>query len=66
MAEARAAPTLGGHGTRSSAHHPPAVQWVVGQIPGSELVVIDGAGHGAHLSHPDGFASFVRQVVDRA
>ena len=32
-------------------------------VPGAVLVEIEGAGHGAHLSHPDGFARLVRVAV---
>jgi pimeloyl-ACP methyl ester carboxylesterase len=31
---------------------------------GYELLVIEGAGHGAHISHPDAWAQFVRATVD--
>src|SRR5207302_1304119 len=33
---------------------------------GTEAYVIDGAGHGAHVSHHAAFAGFVRRVVDAA
>jgi pimeloyl-ACP methyl ester carboxylesterase len=59
-------PVVGGHGTRSMPHHPPAIEWLVDNLPRATLVTIDGAGHGAHLSHPDGFASFVEHVVAAA
>jgi pimeloyl-ACP methyl ester carboxylesterase len=35
-------------------------------LPGAELVEIPAAGHGAHLTHPDAFASLVRRTADRA
>ncbi len=59
-------PVVGGHGTRSRDHHPPAVRWIVERVDGAELMVVDGAGHGAHLSHPDAFASLVERAVERA
>ncbi len=31
--------------------------------PTAPVVVIDGAGHGAHASHPDGFADLVRLAL---
>ena len=34
--------------------------------PAAELVEIEGAAHGAHLTHPDAFAEFVRAAVARA
>ncbi len=46
-------------------HHGRAVSWLVGNVPGAEEAVISGTGHGAHLSHPDAFAAFVRLVVAR-
>jgi len=58
-------PAVFGRGTASLPHHLAAVSWLVGHVPGSELVVIEGAGHGAHLTHPDAFASFVRTAVAR-
>ncbi len=35
-------------------------------IPGAEMSDLGGAGHGAHLTHPDAFAHFVLQVVKLA
>ncbi len=40
--------------------------WLVEHTPGAELFEIAGAGHGAHLTHPDAFAAFVRAAVARA
>jgi pimeloyl-ACP methyl ester carboxylesterase len=31
--------------------------------PAATMVTFEGAGHGAHLSHPDAFAEFVREVL---
>ena len=36
------------------------------EIPGAELVLLDGADHGAHVSRPDEFAALVRRALDRA
>ncbi len=36
------------------------------QIPGAELVLLEGAGHGAHTSHPEDFAALVRRGLERA
>jgi pimeloyl-ACP methyl ester carboxylesterase len=60
-----AVPAVFGRGTASLPHHRAAVGWLVEHVPGSDLVEIDGAGHGAHLTHPDAFASFVRAAVAR-
>ncbi len=56
------APVLSGRGTRSEPHHRFAAEELARQV-GREIVVIEGAGHGAHLSHPAPFAQFVRQAV---
>ena len=34
--------------------------------PGGELRVVEGAGHGAHLTHPNEFADLVRLALARA
>jgi pimeloyl-ACP methyl ester carboxylesterase len=53
-------------GARSRPHHRQVVGWLAEHVPGAEMVEIEGAGHGAHLSHPDGFAELVRTTVGRA
>jgi len=58
-------PAVVGRGTRSLDHHRRGVAWLVEHLPDAELVEIDGAGHGAHLSHPDAFAVLVRRAVER-
>jgi pimeloyl-ACP methyl ester carboxylesterase len=59
-------PVVLGRGTNSLPHHRDAVEWLIEHAIGSELIEIDGAGHGAHLTHPDAFAGFVRAAVQRA
>ena len=54
---------FGRGGPASSAHHRETVAWLASHVPGAVLVEIEGAGHGAHLSHPDGFARLVRVAV---
>ncbi len=54
---------FGRGGPASSAHHRDTVAWLASHVPGAVLVEIEGAGHGAHLSHPDGFARLVRVAV---
>jgi pimeloyl-ACP methyl ester carboxylesterase len=44
-------------------HHRRIVEWLAEHVEGAEMVEITGAGHGAHLSHPDAFADLVRRVV---
>ena len=46
--------------------HREGVAWLVDHTPNAELFEIAGARHGAHLSHPDKFADFVRRAVARA
>ena len=59
-------PSLFGRGELSIDRHRQGVAWLADHVPGSELMDIPGAAHGAHLSHPDGFAGFVRRAVDRS
>jgi pimeloyl-ACP methyl ester carboxylesterase len=61
-----AMPAVFGRGDRSSARQRGGVQWLVENVVGSELIEFPGSGHGAHLSHPDAFASLVRRTVERA
>ncbi len=61
-----AVPAVFGRGTASLPHHRDAVTWLHEHVAGSGLVEIEGAGHGAHLTHPDAFAGFVRAAVARA
>jgi pimeloyl-ACP methyl ester carboxylesterase len=57
-------PTFAGRGSRSVPHHRRAAEVVAGTVPGASLVEIEGAAHGAHLTHPDAFGLMVRQVVE--
>jgi len=59
-------PAVFGRGSASLPHHRDAVGWLVEHVSGSELFEIEGAAHGAHLTHPDAFADFVRATVTRA
>lgn len=56
-------PVIAGHGSASGARHVEDATALVAQGAGRHLVVIEGAGHGAHITHPDRFADLVRQVV---
>jgi pimeloyl-ACP methyl ester carboxylesterase len=53
-------------GAASAPHHRATVAWLAAHVPGAQRVEMPGAGHGIHLSSPDAFAGFVRQVVDLA
>ena len=59
------APTVVGCGTLSSAHQQRAGRESAAAIVNAplQLVVLEGAGHGAHVSHPDAFADLVAKVV---
>jgi pimeloyl-ACP methyl ester carboxylesterase len=61
-----AVPATFGRGERSASRHRDTVAWLAAHAPGGELVEIAGAAHGAHLTHPDAFASMVRSAVARA
>jgi len=59
-------PVLAGRGTRSPAHLRRAAEELAATT-GCDLVSIDGADHGAHLTHPEAFAaSFAARVADLA
>ncbi|MGA3147379.1 MAG: alpha/beta hydrolase [Acidimicrobiales bacterium] len=56
-------PTLYARGATSASRHREAVVWLVEHTPDAELVEFPGAGHGAHLTHPDAFAAMVRRTL---
>jgi pimeloyl-ACP methyl ester carboxylesterase len=57
-------PVLLGRGSRSIPHHRQGIDALVELLPVSEVVEFAGSAHGAHISHPDAFAAFVRRVVE--
>jgi pimeloyl-ACP methyl ester carboxylesterase len=59
-------PSTFGRGERSAPRHRDTAAWLAEHVAGGELVEIAGAAHGAHLTHPDAFASMVRGAVARA
>ncbi len=59
-------PVTYGRGEQSASRHRRSVAWLLEHTPGAELFEIAGASHGAHLTHPDAFASMVRSAVARA
>ncbi len=61
-----AVPVVFGGGGASDAFHKENVAWLADHVPGAERIEIPGAGHGAHLSHPDAFADFVRAAIASA
>jgi pimeloyl-ACP methyl ester carboxylesterase len=58
-------PVVVGRGSESKDHHRAGTLALLDALPDAELHVVDGAGHGGHTSHPDGFADFVRAAVRR-
>jgi pimeloyl-ACP methyl ester carboxylesterase len=58
-------PVFLGRGSDSLPHHRRAIDFLETVLPVTETVEFEGARHGAHLSHPDAFADFVRRVAER-
>lgn len=53
-------PVIVGRGSRASGHHIRGAQWIADEFGVSGPVVIEGAGHGAHVSHSaDFYASLI-------
>ncbi len=52
-------------GPNTALHHRDAVSWLGAHVPGATIYEIRSAQHGAHLSHPDNFAGFIRAVLGR-
>ncbi len=59
-------PMLVARGTLTGPHHLRATGELATSVPGARLWEIEGAGHGSHTSHPDGFAALVRATVTLA
>lgn len=57
------APTLVAHGEHGRPHQVEGARVLASRLARAELVVLAGAGHGAHLSHPDAFAELVERTV---
>jgi pimeloyl-ACP methyl ester carboxylesterase len=53
-------------GPTSRPHHRRTVEWLGANVPNGVVYEVEGAQHGAHLSHPDHFASMTRLVIERA
>lgn len=56
-------PVLAAHGTEGAEHHARAAQVVAASVPGADLEVVTGSGHGVHLSHPGAVAAMVRRLL---
>jgi pimeloyl-ACP methyl ester carboxylesterase len=59
-------PVLAGCGSETGAHHRRAADELARRAPHGQLRLIQDAGHGAHLSHPESFADLVRDALGRA
>lgn len=59
-------PVIAAHGSASSDHHRRTAVALAGLVPNAELVVVDGARHGVHLTHPAGLAALARRALARA
>jgi pimeloyl-ACP methyl ester carboxylesterase len=60
-----AIPVLVGRGGRSSRYQRQAAGELAAALPAGELVEINDAGHGAHLSHPAELAALLEELVAR-
>jgi pimeloyl-ACP methyl ester carboxylesterase len=58
-------PVVAGYGSVTSDRHQRATRELADEVPDCELTTIDDAPHGAHYSHPEQFAFFVRQTLAR-
>lgn len=58
-------PVVAGHGTEGAPHHAKAAEALAAGAPDAELVVVEGAGHGVHLTHPQELAAMARRVAER-
>lgn len=59
-------PSVFGGGGASDEFHKENLAWLGEHVPGAQRIDIPGSGHGAHLTHPDAFADFVRSTMARA
>jgi pimeloyl-ACP methyl ester carboxylesterase len=59
-------PVIIGSGTESHPHQQRNVETIATEFPDAERVAVDGAHHGAHLSHPAEIAALMRRARSRA
>lgn len=57
-------PVVAGTGSESTEYHIAAARHLGESVDRGEVHVIEGAGHGAHHSHPQEFAGFVMRVLE--
>ena len=56
-------PVIAAHGSESDERHIATATELARLTKLGTLIVVDGAAHGAHLTHPDSFAALVRTVI---
>ncbi len=56
-------PVIAAHGTEGAPHHGRSAEVLAEEAPSGVLVVVDGAGHGVHLTHPAAFAGLVDRLA---
>lgn len=56
-------PVVAGCGTEGAAHHGKAARTVAAGVPGAGLEVVEGCGHGVHLTHPGAVGAMVRRLL---
>lgn len=59
-------PVVAGHGTESAPHHRRTAEELAARCPLGSLEIVDGAGHGVHLSHPAALAAMARHALARS
>jgi pimeloyl-ACP methyl ester carboxylesterase len=59
-------PVVVARGANGADHHRQSVEHLFSTLADPAMMTIEEAGHGAHNSHPDEFAAFVRLVVARS
>lgn len=55
--------TIAAYGSASSQHHRQVAAELTRLVPHATLRVVEGASHGAHLTHPDVFAELITQAT---
>jgi pimeloyl-ACP methyl ester carboxylesterase len=61
-----AVPVLAAHGSESRPHHQETARALAAAAPLGTLAVVEGAGHGVHLTHPAAVADLVRRALASA
>jgi pimeloyl-ACP methyl ester carboxylesterase len=64
--EAITVPVIVARGEPADPRHVRSSDTLATAIPGAELVLVEGADHGAHLSHPAEMAELMRRCLARA